>query len=52
MKLVNYLNVCLSFSILFILSIMIPYVCPVFDAWFAYPDLLLLSLMVGMCSLY
>jgi hypothetical protein len=34
-----------------IVSVMVPYVCPVFSMWFEYPDLLLLFLMVSMCSL-
>jgi hypothetical protein len=31
---------------------MVPYVCPVFSMWFAYPVLLLFVLMSCMCSLY
>jgi hypothetical protein len=35
-----------------IVSVIVPYVCPIFIVWFEYPELLLLLLMVWMCSLY
>jgi hypothetical protein len=35
-----------------ILSVMLPYECPVFNMWLEYPDLLLLFFMSLICSLY
>lgn len=37
---------------IFILSVTVPYVCPVFSRRFEYPELLLLLLMARMCSSY
>lgn len=31
-------------------SAMVPYLCPVFNTWFEYPELLLLSLIASICS--
>jgi hypothetical protein len=31
---------------------MVPYVCPEFNIWFEYPELLLLLLIALTCSLY
>jgi hypothetical protein len=39
------------FFIMSILSIMVTYVCPVFNMWLAYPELLLLFLLACVCSL-
>jgi hypothetical protein len=35
-----------------IVSVIVPYVCPVLNIWFAYPVLVLLLLISCMCSLY
>jgi hypothetical protein len=35
-----------------ILSVIVPYACPVFNIGFEYPELLLLLLIAYMCSLY
>jgi hypothetical protein len=42
------------FSVLMmsIVSVMVPYVCPVFNMWLEYPKLLLLFLIACLCSLY
>jgi hypothetical protein len=42
----------LSIFINSIVSVMLPYECPVFNMWLKYPDLLLLSFMSLICSLY
>jgi hypothetical protein len=42
----------LSIFIMTMMSIMVPYVCPVFSMWFEYSELLLLFLMTCTCSLY
>jgi hypothetical protein len=34
-----------------IVSVSVPYVCPVFNMWLEFPDLLLLFLIVCICSL-
>jgi hypothetical protein len=42
----------LSVLITWIVSVMLPYTCPVFSIWLEYPELLLLHLMSRMCSLH
>jgi hypothetical protein len=41
---------CFSVFIMFIVSVIHPYVCPVFSMWFGYPELLLLFLIACICS--
>jgi hypothetical protein len=46
---------CFTFLCVFtisMVSVMGPYLCPVFSIWFEYPELLLLFFIANMCSLY
>jgi hypothetical protein len=47
--------VCFPFLCVFtisMVSVMGPYLCPVFSMWFEYPELPLLFFIADMCSLY
>lgn len=44
-----YSNIYFSVSMIFILSVILPYACPVRNIRFAYPQTILLFLMVCMC---
>jgi hypothetical protein len=47
--------ICFPFFSVFmmsIVSVIFPYVCPVFNMWFEYPELPLLLLIACICSLY
>jgi hypothetical protein len=41
-----------SVFMMFIVSVILPYACPVLSIWFEYPELLLLFLIACICSLY
>jgi hypothetical protein len=46
---------CFTFQcvlMLFMVSVIVPYLRPVFNMWVEYPELLLLFLFASVCSLY